>query len=48
MSTGVRWIINGFPAILVVWTQEQWAGLKDRPRDAQYHPNGVWCALRLE
>jgi hypothetical protein len=45
---GVRWLINGFPASLLVWTQEQWASLNERPSDAQYHPNGVWCALRME
>jgi hypothetical protein len=43
-----RWTINGFPAILIIWTQEQWANLKERPSDAQYHPNGLWCALRME
>jgi hypothetical protein len=47
-SPGVRWLINGFPAIVVIWTQEQWADLKDRPKDAQLHPTGVWCALRME
>jgi hypothetical protein len=43
-----RWNINGFPAILIIWTQEQWANLKERPNDAQYHPNGLWFALRME
>jgi hypothetical protein len=45
---GVRWLINGFPANLLIWTAEQWADLNERPSDAQYHPNGVWCALRME
>ena len=45
---GLRWLINGFPAIVIIWTQEQWADLKDRPSDAQLHPTGVWCALRME
>ena len=47
-SSGVRWLINGFPAIVIIWTQEQWADLQDRPSDAQLHPTGVWCALRME
>jgi hypothetical protein len=45
---GVRWLINGFPANILIWTQDQWANLNERPSDAQYHPNGVWCALRME
>lgn len=44
----IRWLINGFPAIIIIWTPEQWAALKDRPSDAQRHPTGVWCALRME
>src|SRR5437660_12475781 len=47
-SSGVRWLIDGFPAIILLWTQEQWASLRDRPSDAQYHPAGVWLALRME
>jgi hypothetical protein len=45
---GVRWLINGFPANVLIWTLDQWANLNERPSDAQYHPNGVWCALRME
>jgi hypothetical protein len=45
---GARWLINGFPANVLIWTLEQWANLNERPSDAQYHPNGVWCALRME
>jgi hypothetical protein len=45
---GVQWLINGFPARIMIWTQEQWAVLQDRPSDAQLHPTGVWCALRME
>ena len=47
-SAGARWTINGFPATLLIWTEEQFAALADRPIDAQRHPNGVWCALRLD
>ena len=46
-STMTRWWLFA-PAIVVIWTQEQWADLKDRPKDAQLHPTGVWCALRME
>jgi hypothetical protein len=47
-SAAVFWRINGFRARLVVWTAEEWEKLEPRPPDAQYHPSGVWCALRLE
>ncbi|GEM_PF-1306384 len=42
------WRINGFPARLLIWSPEEWEHLETRPIDAQYHPFGVWCALRLE
>jgi len=42
------WRINGYAARLVIWSQEEWDKLEVRPMDAQYHPHGVWCALRLE
>jgi hypothetical protein len=45
---GVFWRINGFRAKLLVWTPEEWANLIARPADAQLHPSGVWCALRLD
>ena len=45
---GVFWRINGFRAKLLVWTPEEWANLDARPIDAQLHPSGVWCALRLD
>ncbi|CAN5714772.1 hypothetical protein BH23PLA1_BH23PLA1_17760 [soil metagenome] len=41
------WRINGFPALILIWTVEQWEHLEDRPEDAQYYPCGVWCALRM-
>lgn len=47
-SPGIRWFINGFPATVLIWTQEQWATLADPPSDAQPHPDGFWCALRME
>ena len=43
-----RWWINGHPARLLIWTIEEWEGLEHQPPDAQFHPFGVWCALRLE
>jgi hypothetical protein len=42
------WLINGFPARILIWTAEEWARLTDRPNDAQPCPNGIWCALRME
>jgi hypothetical protein len=41
------WRINGHPARLLIWSAEEWERLEVRPIDAQYHPFGVWCALRL-
>ena len=42
------WRINGHPARLLIWTTEEWERLEQRPTDAQFHPFGVWCALRIE
>lgn len=47
-SSAVFWRINGFRARLLVWTADEWERLEPRPPDAQFHPSGVWCALRLE
>ncbi|MHB1558191.1 MAG: hypothetical protein ACYC61_12070 [Isosphaeraceae bacterium] len=47
-SEGIFWKINGFRATLLVWTREEWNRLESRPQDAQLHPSGVWCALRLD
>jgi hypothetical protein len=44
----VRWKINGHPTRLIIWSAEEWDQLKDRPADAQFHPSGVWCALRVD
>lgn len=43
-----RWLINGFPAAVLIWTAEEWARLTDRPGDAQPYPNGIWCVIRME
>jgi hypothetical protein len=47
-SPAIMWRINGYRASLLVWTQDEWAKLDVRPADAQYHPSGIWCALRIE
>ncbi len=47
-SRAVFWRINGFWAKLLVWTAEEWEKLEARPADAQFHPSGVWCALRMD
>jgi hypothetical protein len=47
-ARAVWWRINGFRARLLIWTVDEWEKLELRPADAQYHPSGVWCALRLE
>ncbi len=47
-SAAVFWRINGFRVRLMVWTVEEWENLELRPADAQYHPSGIWCALRVD
>jgi hypothetical protein len=47
-SGAIFWRINGFRAKLLVWTVDEWEKLEARPVDAQFHPSGVWCALRLD
>jgi hypothetical protein len=47
-AKAVYWRINGFRARLVVWTDDEWKKLERRPADAQYHPSGIWCALRVD
>jgi hypothetical protein len=42
-----HWRINGHPAIILIWTAEEWERMEEHPADAQYYPCGVWCALRL-
>ena len=48
IANSARWLINGFPATILVWTADEWAMLIDRPLDAQQVPNGTWCALRID
>ncbi len=47
IANSARWLVNGFPATVMIWTAEEWARLTDRPQDAQQTPNGIWCALRM-
>jgi hypothetical protein len=42
------WWINGYRAKLLIWTLDEWENMKNLPSDAQFHPSGVWCALRIE
>jgi hypothetical protein len=41
------WWINGYRVRLFIWTQSEFAKLETHPSDAQYHPRGLWCALRV-
>lgn len=47
-SNSARWLINGYPATILIWTAEEWARLTVRPQDAQQVPNGTWCVLRMD
>jgi hypothetical protein len=42
------WLINGYRARLLIWTVDEWKKLEATPPDAQYHPCGLWCALRVD
>jgi hypothetical protein len=42
------WRINGHRARLLIWSPAEWEQMATRPLDAQFHPAGVWCALRIE
>jgi len=42
------WWINGYRARLLIWTRDEWEKMPTPPPDAQFHPHGVWCALRLD
>ena len=42
------WWINGYRAKLLIWTMDEWESMKNLPSDAQFHPAGVWCALRID
>ncbi|WP_435017567.1 hypothetical protein TA3x_005182 [Tundrisphaera sp. TA3] len=48
IANSARWLINGFPATVLIWTAEEWAMLSVRPNDAQPFPNGSWGALRMD
>ena len=48
IAPSARWLINGFPATILVWTADEWAGLTEQPHDAQPVANGTWCALRID
>jgi hypothetical protein len=42
------WWINGYRAKLLIWTRDEWENMENPPSDAQFHPAGVWCALRMD
>lgn len=42
-----RWRINGLPAIITVWSLEEWAKLKPKPKDVQVSGNVV-VQLKME
>ena len=48
IANSARWLINGFPATILVWTADEWSKLTERPQDAQQVPNGTWCVLRMD
>jgi hypothetical protein len=47
-ANSARWWINGYPATITIWTDEEWECLSERPIDAQRLPCGVWCTLRMD
>jgi hypothetical protein len=48
IAGAARWLINGYPATILIWTAEEWSRLPEQPGDAQACANGTWCALRFD
>ena len=48
VADSTRWMINGFPATVVLWSADEWSRLVDRPSQAQQSPSGTWCLLRID
>jgi hypothetical protein len=44
-----HWRVNGHPAILQIWTDEEFRALdaRQRPADAQQFSSGIWAWLRM-
>ncbi len=49
-ASRTHWLVNGFRAVVLLWTAEEWSALSDRerPSDAQVYPDGSWVSLRME
>lgn len=45
-----RWIINGFPAVVEIWTSLQWhkLGARERPADVQVLGDGTRVSMKME
>ena len=41
------WMINGFPAHVLLFSPEDWAETHPKPADAQLYSNGYRVALRM-
>lgn len=48
LPCSARWLVNGYPATILIWTAEEWDRMTDRPEDAQPFANGTWCVLRMD
>ncbi len=48
IPASARWLINGYPATVLIWTAEEWSRLPEPPAGAQLCSNGVRCLLRIE
>lgn len=48
LGSSAQWLINGFPATLFLWTEDEWRRLTERPTDARYFKCGIWGALRMD
>ena len=48
VANSTRWLINGFPATVLIWSAEEWARMIDRPEHAQQSPSGLWCLLKFD
>lgn len=42
------WKVDGYPARILVWTDEEYRSLSEGAPDAQRYDCGVWVALRID
>lgn len=46
-TNGLFWLINGYPAVITVWTAVEWEMDPSKPADAKLFPGGIRARLRM-